>query len=344
MSRASADPIVGVMPPIPGLVFRPFDRQRDYGAVAEVMSAANRHDGVDWLPTAESLEHEWEHNPGFDPDRDAFVAEVDGGLIGVVDEDWRQRGERVFHQLNPVVHPGWRHRGIGRVLLDWAERRALAGATAGEMGRMDLPHLLAGWADLEVPEAAPFAVAAGYEVHGYGVMMVRDLGLPIPEAPLPDGLEVRPVRPEDHRQIWDADCLAFQDHRDPAVRTEADFERWFTMPELDTGLWEVAWDGDEVAGSVWNHVFIEENERLGIRRGWLEHVSVGRRWRKRGLATALMTRSMRRLRDVGLTEAALGADAENLSGAIRLYESLGFRRTRTAANYRKALPLGPATL
>ena len=51
-----------------------------------------------------------------------------------------------------------------------------------------------------------------------------------------------------------------------------------------------------------------------------------------------MVRSMRRLRELGLTEAALGADAENLSGAVRLYESLGFRRVRTAAGYRKPMP------
>jgi ribosomal protein S18 acetylase RimI-like enzyme len=61
------------------------------------------------------------------------------------------------------------------------------------------------------------------------------------------------------------------------------------------------------------------------------------------MASALMVRSMRRFRDLGLTEAALGADAENLSGAVRLYEALGFRRVRTAASYRKALEAaGPA--
>ena len=329
----------GRAPAIPGLAFRRFDRPRDYPAVAELMSIANRHDGVDWLPTEESLRHEWEHNDGFDPDRDVLLAEVGDTLVGLVDQDWRQRGERVFHQLNPVVHPDWRHRGIGRALLAWAESRAIEGTLAGSMGPMSVPHILAGWADLEIPEAAPFAAAAGYEVTGYGVMMTRSLLDPIADHPLPEGLEVRPVRPEDHRRIFDADTEAFLDHRDPALRTEADFERWFSMPELDTSIWEVAWDGEDVAGSVWNMVFAEENERLGIRRGWLEHVSVGRRWRKRGLASALMARSMRRFRELGLTEAALGADAENLSGAVRLYEALGFRRVRTSAQYRKPIAL-----
>jgi mycothiol synthase len=326
-------------PRIDGLVVRHPARPQDYPAIAELISTANRHDGVDWLPTAETLGHDWEHDDGLELDEDVIVAEVDGSIVGVVAEDWRVRGERVFHHLDPIVHPDWRRRGLGRALLAWAEARAATGAAAGTMGPLDLPHVLAGWSDLEIPESAPFAAAAGYHVEGYGVMMTRPLDAPIPDAPMPDGLEVRPVRPDDHRAIWDADCEAFQDHRDPTTRTEADFVRWFTMPELDTSIWEVAWDGDEVAGSVWNMVFAEENARLGIKRGWLEHVSVRRAWRKRGLASALMARSMRRLRELGLTEAALGADAENLSGAVRLYESLGFGRVRTAAGYRKDLTI-----
>jgi ribosomal protein S18 acetylase RimI-like enzyme len=152
---------------------------------------------------------------------------------------------------------------------------------------------------------------------------------------------VRPVRPEDHRRIWDADTEAFRDHRDPALRTESDFERWFTQPGLDTTLWEVAWEGDEVAGSSLNSIFPRENERLGIKRGWLDHVSVRRPWRRRGVASALIARSMRRFRDLGLEEAILGADAENLTGAVRVYEALGFRRVRTAASYRKPIAEQP---
>ena len=109
------------------------------------------------------------------------------------------------------------------------------------------------------------------------------------------------------------------------------------MPNLDTNLWRVAWDGDEVAGSVMTFVWPEENERLGLSRGWLEHVSVRRAWRKRGLATALIADSLRVLRDLGLAEAALGVDSQNPTGALRLYESLGFRRHKTGVSLRKSL-------
>jgi ribosomal protein S18 acetylase RimI-like enzyme len=49
-----------------------------------------------------------------------------------------------------------------------------------------------------------------------------------------------------------------------------------------------------------------------------------------------MASAMRGLRDAGMTEAALGVDAENQSGALRVYEALGFRRSRTGVSYRKS--------
>ena len=66
-------------------------------------------------------------------------------------------------------------------------------------------------------------------------------------------------------------------------------------PDCDIGLWRVAWDGDEVVGSVLNAIYRLENERLGVSRGWLDHVSVRRRWRGLGVAKALCAASFRAL-------------------------------------------------
>ena len=255
----------------------------------------------------------------------------------MVSHQRRQRGQRVFHEVLPMVRQAARRRGLGQALLAWAERRAAAGHAAGTMGPADLPHVVFCWADVDVDGVAAFAATNGYSPDGYGILMTRSLADPLPDAPLPEGIELRPVRPEDYRRIWDADVEAFQDDRDPVVRTDADFERWFTAPDLDTSMWLVAWDGDEVAGAAWNVVYGAENERLGQKRGYIEHLSVRRPWRRRGLASALLVRSMQTFRDLGLEEARLGADAENLSGAVRLYELVGFRRIKRWARYVKAL-------
>jgi hypothetical protein len=50
-----------------------------------------------------------------------------------------------------------------------------------------------------------------------------------------------------------------------------------------------------------------------------------------------MADAMRGLRERGMTGAALGVDAENVSGALRVYEALGFRRDKMGICHRKEL-------
>jgi ribosomal protein S18 acetylase RimI-like enzyme len=160
----------------------------------------------------------------------------------------------------------------------------------------------------------------------------------IPEAPLPTGIEIRPVLPEHHRAIFDAGNEAFRDHWMPWDPSEADFVATFNKSELDTDLWVVAWDGDEVAGTVRNWIWRGENETLGIERGWLEHISVRRPWRRRGLGRAITAEALRRLRAAGMTDAALGVDADNPTGALGLYEGLGFEVDQRSTAYWGPLP------
>jgi ribosomal protein S18 acetylase RimI-like enzyme len=188
-----------------------------------------------------------------------------------------------------------------------------------------------------VPGHAELAASRGYRVTRYGFEMRRCVDAPIPDVVLPPGLEVRPVRPEQLRAIWEADVEAFRDHFEAAVRTEADYEHLITGPMLDTSLWQVAWDGDEVAGSVMTSINVEENEKLGLKIAWLDHISVRRPWRKRGVASALIASTLHILQERGMQIAALGVDAENPTGALRVYEAMGFARHKTGISYRKPL-------
>ncbi|HET9522063.1 MAG TPA: GNAT family N-acetyltransferase [Candidatus Limnocylindrales bacterium] len=321
-------------PPIPGLRFIAFDMDRDVGGLVEVMVESNLADGVDYLPNAESHRVDLEHTPNLEPARDIILAAIDDRVVGAAQHSIRVRGDTAVHHVDGWVRPAERRRGIGRALLHWTEARARATAATW---RGPESHAVTIWPDEDQAGLVALVESEGYGSIRYGFMMLRPLAEPILDAPLPEGLEIRPVRAEDHRRIWDADVEAFEDHWKAAVRTDEDYEGWYASPELDTTLWRVAWDGDEVAGSVMTFVFREENERLGVKRAWLEHVSVRRPWRRRGLAAALITDTLRGLRERGLDEAALGVDAENISGALRLYESLGFRRHRMGICYAKAL-------
>jgi mycothiol synthase len=319
-------------PPIPGLRFRMFDPERDYEAFVDLVREANVADRIDWMPSVENLRTDHEHGGEFDPRRDLVLAEIESELVAAAETTVRTRDGIGDHHQDGWVRPAWRRRGLGRTLLHWTERRA------AEVARVDgrpARRVLSSWPDEEQIGATRLYESEGYRVARYGFQMIRDLAEPIAEAPLPAGLEIRPVLEPDHRRIWDADTEAFRDHWNAGERTEADFESWFATPELDTSLWRVAWDGDEVAGSVMSFIWGEENATLGLERGWLEHISVRRPWRKRGLASALIAESLHALRAAGMTEAALGVDAENVTGALRVYEAMGFRRDRTGVAYRK---------
>jgi mycothiol synthase len=317
---------------VPGLVLRPFDLEDDIAEFVDMVVETHLASGVDWLPTVDQFRNDTIHRANFDPALDIVVAEIDGRIVGGAETHLEVRDGIAVHQQEGWVRPAFRRRGIGRALLEHAEQR---GRDVAADWPGDEPHAFNAWANDTETDAIGLLEASGYDRVRYGFMMVRSLSDPIADAPLPKGLEIRPVREEDHRRIWDADCEAFLDHWGSYQRTEEDRESWFGTPELDTTLWKVAWAGDEVAGSVMSFIFDEENERLGVRRGWLEHISVRRPWRRRGVASALIVESLHVLRERGMEEAALGVDAENLSGALRLYESHGFHRHRTGIAFRK---------
>ncbi|HEY2887980.1 MAG TPA: GNAT family N-acetyltransferase [Candidatus Limnocylindrales bacterium] len=321
-----------------GVTFRAFEPDRDYPAAASLVCEGHLHDHVDWLPTAAVLRHEFEHSTNFRPAVDGLVAERDGAMVGLATSEWRVRGAKVVHHMEVWVLPSERRHGVGDALVARVEAHEIDRVTHGDGGPVDLPHEIGGWGNEHVPGPAQLAARRGYRVVRYGMEMRRPVSDPIPEVTLPDGLEVRPVRPEDHRRIWDADVEAFRDHWEATERTEADFEGWFTRPSLDTTLWQAAWAGDEVAGAILTSLDAEENARLGVSRAWLDHISVRRPWRRRGVAASLIASTLHLLRARGIEEAALGVDAENPSGAVRLYERMGFRRFQTGISYRKDLP------
>jgi GNAT superfamily N-acetyltransferase len=167
--------------------------------------------------------------------------------------------------------------------------------------------------------------------------MVRPLVEPIPDLPLPAGLEVRPAKPAQYRQVIAALDEAFRDLWSHSAMTDVDYARWTNDPNFQPQLWQVAWAGDEVAGIVLNFIDHQYNAEFKRLRGWTDPIGVRRPWRKQGLAKALIAQSMRLLQEQGMREAGLGVDAQNPNGALRLYEGLGFRVTKRFTTFERPM-------
>jgi mycothiol synthase len=320
---------------------RAFAGEEDLPTVVRIVNAELEADRLEERWSLESTRAFLDHpSDQFDARRDILLAELDGRVVAVAGGDWvdTRDGQLREFRLWGAVDPEYRGRGIGRTLLAANERRAAALAATQTFDR---PASYGSFASAGRP-AESVLRHAGYEVARWFFDMVRPTLDGVAAVPMPDGLELRPVTPEQHVAIWRANREAFRDHWGGSDESEHAMRRVIDNPETDTSLWLIAWDGDEVAGGVWNDIHDEENAALGLRRGWLGSVFTRRRWRRRGLAAALIARSLVLLRERGMTSAALGVDADNPSGALGLYETAGFAVHERFSAWRRMMEEAPS--
>jgi mycothiol synthase len=320
-------------PQTPGLTFRHLRAPDDYRGMNAIANATRVAEGDDWASSDEQFQWFYEHLSNSDPAMDVLVVEHDGRIVGYGRVGWREEldGQRVYEAIS-FTDPGRPIEGLLTGIHDTMEARAREVAAAHPPG----PKVLESGTAETAHEREALLRSRGYEPVRYGYEMIRPNLDDLLDAPLPDGLEVRKVKPEHLRAIWEADVEAFRDHWGAWLQGEAEYQQFLDDPlQGDTTLWQVAWDRDQVAGMVRAYVNDEENARYGRKRGYVENISVRRPWRRRGLARALIAATFPVLRARGMTEGALGVDTENPSGALRVYESCGFVAVSRSTTWRK---------
>jgi mycothiol synthase len=319
---------------LPGVDFRLFRGESDYPHFARIITAFAIGEGTDRVETTEGLAAHYDHLERCDPERDLLVAEVDGRPIGYSRVWWDDEagGPRTYSQVC-FVDPAFGGRGIGSALFAWNEER-LREIAAGH----DAPdRTFQVFINDRNAAATALIRGAGFEPITYAAEMVRSTVDDLPDHPLPDGVEIRPVSEDQLRAIWEADAEAFRDHWGYVEPTEVSYAQFLAFPHHDPTLWKIAWDEEGVAGQVRSFIDPVQNDERDLRRGWTEFISTSRRWRRRGLAKALIVESIRELAARGMTQVALGVHTENPNGAFDLYSGLGYEVVATWTTFRKPL-------
>jgi len=318
-----------------GVVIRHIRRPDDYADMNRMANAARAAIGEDFTTTEAQMAAYYDSPGRFVTDRDVAIVELDGRFVGYARTGLNEEvtGLHVY-EVVPLLDPAVGSDPIYPLILSILEAHARAIAVDDAAPEKTLET----FGGDSAPELERHVLAAGFAPVRHSYSMVRPHLDDLPDAPLPEGLEIREVRPEHLRPIYDAAVEAFRDAWGATEETEADWQRFLTDPiESDSSLWRIAWDGDEVAGQVRAYISPEENARFGRLRGYTESISVRRPWRRRGLARALIAASFPLLRARGMTEAALGVDTENVTGALRVYEGCGFVPVSRQTTYRKPL-------
>jgi mycothiol synthase len=312
-----------------GLRLRP-GKWSDLEAVARLIYEVCAADGdTSVAVTPEELKHEWE-TPGFTLARDTYVAETDTGRIVGFEEFNNGHAHAILH-TDGYVHPDYKGRGIGTSLLRAIEGRALEEMALAEP---DVRVSLRSTIDNRDPTSHDLHRDEGYLPLRYHWRMEIVLAGPPLEPSFPEGIELRPfIKGEHDIAVWQAQNEAFRDHWGSHDQTLDEWKRSrFDDPEFNPSLWAIAWDGDEVAGFSLNRY------RMGI--GWIRTLGVRRPWRKRGLGEALLYHSFAEFYRRGTKIIGLGVDAQNPTGATRLYQKAGMYPASEFVTYEKELRPG----
>jgi ribosomal protein S18 acetylase RimI-like enzyme len=318
--------------------WRPAQRA-DLPGILDLLRATSAASGNTSLPTLADLEREWDDEFS-DPATDSQV---------VLDETGRTVAyARLFANPRPEeelrcftddeVHPD-HEAELHDAVLDWLEARARAklaeiAAATGHTGRR---LVRVGAAQQQTERLARYA-RHGFAPIRYFFRMRRDLGEAIPDRPLPAGLRLTTYAqsPDLDERLRAAFNESFRDHWSFEAFSARDWQQFIIGRDVfRPDLTFIVLDGGDVAAFSINRVDPEETARQGYSAGWIGTLGTRRAWRKRGLASALIVESMRAFKAEGLQFAALGVDAHNLTGALGLYESLGFVSYRKSVHYEK---------
>jgi len=193
------------------------------------------------------------------------------------------------------VSPDFEGRGLGRALLTWQLDRVAALRSAG----------------IRLIERV-----GGTPVR-YGVQMEAEAAN-VPVVPPPNGFRVVPYTEAIGRALHAAHSEAFGDHWGFEARP---FDNWapgaIHSDVFRGDLSRIAYDGQDIAAYVLAYDGVAGSVYIG-------QVGTRRPWRKRGLASALLSASARAGFEAGKTNASLGVDADSPTGAVGVYERLGF--------------------
>ena len=287
----------------------------DIEAVYELIAEQRTIDFGSPMISLEDLQKRWEAT---DLDTDTITALEEGNLAGYAE---------LYEGDTPFIYLASRNDlDLGYQLLHSLEQQAIA-RTNGTV------ELVTQISEKNQPLIQLFA-SSGYCSNLSFIIMELKLDK-LPESPKwAEGISVRSfVKSQDEEATYRADEEAGEDK---GYHTPLSYEGWvkrmgMDRETFDPDIWFLACDGNEIVGAALN--ICDPNVSIV----WVDHLSVRRAWRKRGIGKALLLHSFAEFYKRGIKTAKLSVDSKSLTNAPRLYESVGMRTIQQYHIYRKEL-------
>ncbi|MET0727183.1 MAG: GNAT family N-acetyltransferase [Acidimicrobiales bacterium] len=293
--------------------------------LASIEAVDQRGETLEPADLADEWASVWSH-----PETDAIFV-WDGPLLVAFGWLKTQVGERKEHRVDcwGGVRPSHRGRGIGRQLLEWQVSRAsevaatLDPALGTRIGIEAADHQHA---------VLHLAQRAGFEPVRRFLELARPTAVPVPPVPAVADLELVPWSEDLDDRARQAHADSFVDHWGSEPRTAEEWRQWYTGHRaFRDDLSVLALDplSAEVIGFVLTAAYPQDWATVPV-EAWITTVGTRRSWRGKGVARWLMAVTLERIAasPTGFERAILGVDADNPTGALRLYRALSFEDER----------------
>lgn len=217
------------------------------------------------------------------------------------------------------VHPAYRGQGIGGRLLDWAELAAVPLHEERYPGR---PLSISGWCPAGDSGASALYASRGFRPERWFHLMAADLTTAGLSAPVPAGVQVVAFTAElaeDARQVRNE---AFREDQ----MTPGEWAHYLSYNAFRPAFSYLAYDGAEPLAVLIGREYDAYTELTGILDLYIAMVATRESARKRGIASALLSRALADARSAGFTAASLTVTvaADSPTGAFGLYQRAGF--------------------
>ncbi len=262
--------------------------------------------------------------PGYSPERDLFVAELNGEVVGGVNLTLESGIGRAI--LECLVHPEHRRRGLATGLCRAAERRGTELGAKVVQGSFDEGNI----------PARGLVSALGFRyVHSF-LELELDLSQAAPTAAAAADPSCRHLRLGEEATLAELQNRSFAGTWGYNPGTVEEIAYRLNLSDSSPEGVILVQDGDEPAGYCWTTIDDEGSAASGPRRGRVHMIGVLPEHQGAGLGRRVLLAGLAYLAVRGVEVVDISVDSENTEG-IAFYDSVGFTNRTTTEWYEKAL-------
>ena len=274
------------------------------------------------LCTSRQKLREYLERPLYNPEKDLFIAEASGRIVGFLNITPELIMRRVL--LDCLVHPQHRRKSLAKRLLERVTQRA----RELEVEVMHVNVLEENAAAREILSRFGFSI----------VRQFLEMSLSLSKAKLPDTLSseftLRYLQRGEEERLTQVQNRCFTDTWGFNPNTPEEIAYALNLSGVSAEDVILIYDDARPVGYCWTKINCEKSVETGKEKGRIFMLGVDPDYRSRGIGRLALQAGLSYLEDKSIRAVELTVDSENLA-AFSLYKSFGFQVTARSLYYEK---------